>query len=467
MMEFDNLNSELLSNVDSALKYAHRTNSEVAYEIYLYYAHKSSMEINQGVVESSDGVVAGNAVRVVGGSNEKKISFSSSSGVDLERIQANIKEALAFNNALKITDSRFHSFPDPIPGGVEGILSNEIIIASVVDLLPMSQKVVSEAKEVDERIKMTGFSIEILWGGFAIGNSSGVQRASRITSSGASFYCQAIEGDDRKDAYEYSISRERIPEIQGLGETAARKAVKLLNGKILNETTTLPTIWDNIASACFIRAGIGAGSNGSNIVEGLSPLSDRIGDQVATTDFTLLDDGQNPTGAYTHAIDAEGVPQQKTTVVEKGILKSFLFNHYYARIFGTNSTGNCTRGGGIFPSSLPYEEPPAVVATNFVIEPQKLSEEELISQIDRGIYIKEMPLGIFHSNVSTGEFSAVANAAFLIENGELTTPLKAVSVAGSFYTGLKSLLQIGGNPKVTPIGVKTPSLVIDGLSLVF
>ncbi|WP_455140339.1 TldD/PmbA family protein [Candidatus Hodarchaeum mangrovi] len=465
-MEFDNLNSELLSTVDSALKYAHGLDSKVAYEIYLFYAHKSGVDITQGVVESSDGIIAGNAIRVVGGVKEKKISFSSSSGVDLERIKANIKEALAFNDVLKITDSRFQSFPDPIPGGVEGILSNDIIISSAVDLLPMSQQVIDEAKQVDERIKMTGFSMGIFWGGFAVGNSNGVQRASRITSSGASFYCQAVEGDDRKDAYEYAISREKIPEIQGFGEIAARKAVKLLNGKILNETTSLPTVWDNMASACFILAGIGAGSNGSNIVVGLSPLADRIGDQVAVTDFTLLDDGQNPTGAYTHAIDAEGIPQQKTNIVENGVLKSFLFNHYYAKIFGTNSTGNCTRGGGIFPSSLPYEESPAVVATNFLVEPKKFSEEELISQIDRGVYIKEMPMGIFHSNVSTGEFSAVANAAFLIENGELKTPLKAVSVAGSFYTGLKSIRQIGGNLKVTPFGVETPSLVIDGLSLV-
>ncbi|MFX1538217.1 MAG: metallopeptidase TldD-related protein, partial [Promethearchaeota archaeon] len=60
----------------------------------------------------------------------------------------------------------------------------------------------------------------------------------------------------------------------------------------------------------------------------------------------------------------------------------------------------------------------------------------------------------------------IANSAFLIEKGEITTPLKVASVSGSFYEGLKNIIEIGSNKQLTYLGVEIPSLVIDGFSIV-
>jgi predicted Zn-dependent protease len=77
----------------------------------------------------------------------------------------------------------------------------------------------------------------------------------------------------------------------------------------------------------------------------------------------------------------------------------------------------------------------------------------------------DMPLGIFHTNVSTGEFSVVANSVLLIENGEIKGPLEPVSIAGQFYEGFKNLLHVGSDVTLTPYGAQAPSLLFDGFSV--
>ncbi|MFX0209186.1 MAG: metallopeptidase TldD-related protein [Candidatus Hodarchaeota archaeon] len=233
---------------------------------------------------------------------------------------------------------------------------------------------------------------------------------------------------------------------------------------------SIPTIWDNDAAACYIRASLGYSSSGLYVVEGLSPLADKIGDRIANPAFTLTDDGQLPSASTTHSCDTEGYPQGTHKIVENGVLKTFLFNYYYSTIFGTDPTGNCSRrGAGIFPSSLPYEQVPSIDISTLRVKPgsKNKTEDDLISDIDgRALYIRFMPMGIFHSQVSTGEFSAVASEVFLVEKGKIITPLKSASVAGNFYTGLQNIIEIGGNIQWTPFGVETPSLIIDGLSIV-
>ena len=96
-----------------------------------------------------------------------------------------------------------------------------------------------------------------------------------------------------------------------------------------------------------------------------------------------------------------------------------------------------------------------------------MNQEEIISSIDeQAIVVKDFPLGIFHTNVSTGEFSIVATSVFLVEKGEVKNPLQPVTIAGNFYTGLKNLQEIGNDIVVTPFGVEAPTLHFDRFSIV-
>ena len=181
----------------------------------------------------------------------------------------------------------------------------------------------------------------------------------------------------------------------------------------------------------------------------------------------MIDDGQSPDSLGANAIDAEGYPQSKTRVVENGVLKGFLFDTYFGRSFGLESTGNCSRGSSVFGNSTPYESGPTASTKRLRVSPGKQSFDDLISNTEEPtILIKEFPIGIFHGNVATGEFSAVANEAFLVEKGEIKYPLDPVSVAGQFYEGLSNMREIGSDIMNSMFGVDLPTLVFDGFTIV-
>ena len=462
-MNYENLKDELLSVLDSGLKLARKKDHEAEFEIYVFYRHNTRVDVKQGVVEATDGLVEGNAVRVA---KRKSVSFASSSGISADRIEHSLDEATASLKAVSVKDERFRGFCEPLKPSREGTFSSEILSLSKDQLIKYADDLVKEAKEFDPRILYATCNCAADWGGFAVGNTLGLQQASRSASNTCQVCCVAARNEERRTGNEYDISRERVIKSEGLGESAAKQAVALLNAKKLSKTKVLPTVWIPIAASSYLFASLGQSASGRAVVEGLSPLSGRLGKKVAHPDLTVIDDGQEPTSLSTEAVDAEGYPQKRTPLIEKGVLKNFMFDTYYGRIYGAESTGNCSRGG-IFGSGLPYESQLAIQPCYIKVAPRKGTMEKIMKSIDgQAILIADMPIGIFHSNVSTGEFSVVAQSVFLIEKGEKKNPLQPVSVAGNFYKGLQQLIDIGSDSQKTPFSVETPTLIFDGFSVV-
>lgn len=462
-IDYENLNGELLSILDSELKSAKKKDREAEFEIYIFYRHDTRVDVKQGVVEATDGLIEGNAVRAA---KHKTVGFASSSGISADRIEHSLDEAIASLKAVSVKDKRFERFCEPLKPGREGVFSNEILGLSKDKLIEYADGLVREAKETDPRVLYATCSCSADWGGFAVGNTLGLERASRSASNTCQVYCLAANNEERRTGNEYDISRERVIKSEGLGESAAKQAVALLNAKKLGKTKVLPTIWIPIAAGSYLFASLGQSASGRAVVEGLSPLSDKLGKKIAHPNLTVIDDGQEPTSLNTDAVDAEGYPQKRKSLIEKGVLKNFLFDTYYARIYGAQSTGNCSRGG-IFGSSLPYESPLSIQPCYVRVEPGKRNMEKIIESIDgQAILIADMPIGIFHSSVATGEFSAVAQSVYLIEKGEKKHPLQPVSLAGNFYKGLQQLIDIGNDSQRTPFSVETPTLIFDGFSVV-
>ncbi len=462
-MEFDNLKEELLAEVDSGLKYARSLNNQAEFEIYLIYQSKSHVSIKQGVVEATDGVIAGNAVRAA---LKNSVSFSSSSGISSDRIRNSIQEALASLETVSVKDKRFQGFCSPTPPGKEGAFSDEILALTTEDLVRASETMVKEANICDKRI-LGGASCSMIWRGFAIGNSQGLIQASRTAYNDVEVLALAIEGEERRSASEELVSREKPIVVEGLGTQAAKKALNLLGAKKFGETKRVPTLWVPIAAASYILSSLGRSVIGKHVVEKQSPIAEKLDEKLTIPQFTLIDNGQNPKSIATDAIDAEGHPRGQTKIIDEGVLKHFLFDTYYGRIYGSGSTGNCQRGLGFYERSLPYETAPEIAETSLEVSAGSKSEEELISDIDsQAILIADMPIGIGHTTVSTGEFSVVANSVYLVENGEKKWPLQPLSVSGNFYKGLESLRAIGNNLEITPLSVTIPTLVFDGFTIV-
>ena len=463
-MHFDEMKDELLSVTDTGLKYAKSLDSSTEFEVYVYYSNKITAQILQGVVSAKSGAVAGTAVRAAKG---KQLSFAVASGVTADRIKLAAKEALSIIQSVKVEDERFQGFADPCGVGKEGAHHDDILSIGTDDLINTCESVIKEASEVDERVKVVSTQAEVEWGGYAVGNTRGVLAATRGVQNNIQCNVQAFENEERRGASQYDQARDRLCKAEGIGKTAAEFAVGSLGAKKLDLTTKMPTIWTPIPGSLFVLSSLAQSAVGRPVVDKVSPLCDRIGDTIASDKLTIVDDGQNPKSISTQAIDAEGLPQRANPIIERGVLRNFLFDSYFGRAMGLDSTGNCARGSGVFGGETPYETRPSASTTELDVDPGKKSLDELIGAIDgKAILVRDFPLGIFHSSVATGEFSCVAGSSYLVENGELKGSVKPVSIAGNYYEGFKNLLDIGSDKERSPFGVSLPTLVMDGFSIV-
>ncbi|MDI6846680.1 MAG: metallopeptidase TldD-related protein, partial [Candidatus Bathyarchaeia archaeon] len=169
-----------------------------------------------------------------------------------------------------------------------------------------------------------------------------------------------------------------------------------------------------------------------------SAFKGKIGEKVASEIVTIYDDGLFNGGLRTWKFDGEGVPQQKTLIIEKGILRNFIYDDYTAKKEGKESTGNASRAG--------YLSTPNVEATNFHLMAGNKSPKELITEVDEGLLVYYLQ-GAHSSNPASGEFSVVATPAWKIKNGEIAYATKGAMLAGNIFEVLTNVSALADNER--------------------
>ncbi len=252
----------------------------------------------------------------------------------------------------------------------------------------------------------------------------------------------------------------KLLDFSEVGTKAAERAVKMLDAKPFGKSLKITTVWENVAIENLLKLMVGSAVSGRNVQEGgKSFFEGKKNESVANDVVTIVDDGQLPEGLMTFKTDMEGVPSQSTTLIEKGILKNYIYDSYSAFQEERQSTGNANRQ---WPE--PFLHVPTVSTTNLVLKAGTKNLDGLVERVDEGILITDFVMGVGHSNKITGEFSVVAPNAFFVKSGEIKHPLEPVTVAGNFFNSLKKMTDIGSDPKVTSVG-KIPSLTIEDLTV--
>lgn len=191
----------------------------------------------------------------------------------------------------------------------------------------------------------------------------------------------------------------------------------------------------------------------SSVHKGRSLFKDRLGDRVASSCLTVVDDGRIPRGMGSSSLDGEGVPCSRKVLIDRGELKGFLHCLGSAKREGTVSTGNGFRG---------ISSNPDVDVTNLFIEKGQSSPDYMVSQIGRGIWVSEFQ-GLHTVNSVTGELSLGAKGT-LIENGVLKGPVSGITVAGNLLDLIGNLSSVGDD--LTFFGdIGAPSMVIKDVAL--
>jgi PmbA protein len=377
-----------------------------------------------------------------------------SSDFSEDGIQRLISGALEL--ARVTSEDVFSGIPEPDQlGSLQGDL--KLYYEDVYSLPPderidYARRAERAALEADPRMKNSdGGSFDAATGNKVLANSHGFVGEYRRSycSVSAAPIAQDANGNMQRD-YWFALSRtmSKLESAESVGREAARRTLRRLGSRKI-ASTQVPIVLDPMVAGSILD-NIFDAINGDAIYRQSSFLVNKLGEQVAARNITVVDDGTIPGGFGTEPFDGEGVPTRRTVVIENGVLKSYLLNTYTAKKLGLKTTGNASRG---------LAGTPGIGAGNFYLQKGDRTPQQIIGNIKQGLYVFQF-LG-FGVNLVTGDFSRGVSGLW-IENGELTYPVEEVTVAGNLKEMLNNISEIGNDLEFRG-STAAPTLRIDGM----
>ncbi|MDR0372213.1 MAG: TldD/PmbA family protein [Nitrososphaerota archaeon] len=426
----------LISLAEDAVKSALKLGASEA-EAYVYDGQATNIGIDLGQISKTNRIIdRGLGIRVI---VDKAVGFAYTNIISNPQTVEN-----AATQALSAAKA---SRPDPDWQGLpqkksysttEGTFDPKIVDLSPEDLIKVTANMLDAAGEVDK----SAFPIE---GGVgsgyvanAVANSNGIAAFDRGTIVECSLAALAKDGTSVTPVcFEFDASRNYRLDPSWVGREAAKLAVSALKPKPV-ETQTAKVILTQFALQDLFAYTLMVAVKADCVQRSQSPFKGKIGTQVASENLSIYDDGLYPKGLRTAVFDGEGVPQQKTPLIEKGVLHSFLYDTYSARKDGRESTGNASRAE--------YLSTPSINPSNFHILPGSKTPQQLLAEVEEGFIIYYLQ-GAHSSNPVSGEFSVVANPCWKIKNGEIAHPCRGVMLAGNIFELLKNIIEVGVNER--------------------
>ncbi|HHR5900852.1 TPA: metalloprotease TldD [Providencia alcalifaciens] len=279
---------------------------------------------------------------------------------------------------------------------------------------------------------------------------------------------RGASGGGGRYGYEYFLE---IHQGQVLAEQYAREAVRmaLVNlSAIAAPAGMMPVVLGAGWPGVLLHEAVGHGLEGDFNRRGTSVFSGKMGEQVASSLCTVVDDGTIAGRRGSLAIDDEGVPGQYNVLIENGILRNYIQDKHNARLMGVAPTGNARRES--------YAHLPMPRMTNTYMLAGESTPEEIISSVEKGLYAPNFGGG--QVDITSGKFVFSTSEAYLIENGKITSPVKGATLIGSGVEAMQQISMVGNDLALdkgvgvcgkegqsVPVGVGQPTLKLDKMTV--
>jgi PmbA protein len=309
----------------------------------------------------------GTAVRVI---RNGQLGFSASTDETvINKLAANALESAAYG------DQAPFSFPDPKPGPAVRTFDKAVADLPIARLVEIGKEILDLVLQVEPDARCN-IGLERSLVTASIRNQKGLDVSFQTSPLSLGLEIDRIEGDDVLILYDQ------------LGTTVwendyldfARKLVEKLK-----KARTITSIKPGKMPVLFAPTGtlalglpLSQGLNGKEVYKGTSPIKDKVGEKLFDEKITIIDDGTIDGKFASASYDDEGVPRRRNVLVEKGVLKSFIYDLKTAAQSGVESTGNASR-------QLFY--PPEPSFTNFIIQPGQTPLKDILAGIDEGIIV--------------------------------------------------------------------------------
>jgi TldD protein len=222
--------------------------------------------------------------------------------------------------------------------------------------------------------------------------------------------------------------------LERAAETAAKRAVMMLSARKA-PAGIMPVVLSSEAGGTMIHEAVGHGLEADLAQSGLSVYSGKIGERIASPIITVVDDSTLPGRRGSFRFDDEGTEAHRTLLVDRGVLKTFLYDRLTAMKDGARSTGNGRRES--------YKHRPIPRMTNTMIAPGTADPGEILRMTPKGLFVRKMGGG--QVNTVNGDFVFEVSEGYLIENGGIGEPVRGATLIGNGPRVLMSIDRVGSD----------------------
>lgn len=402
-------------------------------EVYLVEEESTPVQFGNNEVKRIDSKkTLGVTLRVI--DPEGRMGFASGTQLDQETL---IQQAMI---SAKYGDKTEIVFPNEQQTEEVQCYDPKVANLTAEEMVEQGQTILTIIQELDSSIKC---DLDI---------SKDIQRVKMINSSGLNVSFEktnygiylASRGEDGFRLYSdfdiyskyFTFDRDRLEKFVKYHQLSLNR-FKVTTGKmdiLFNPKAMWPFLYR-----------LFSGVNGTSINKNITPLKGRLGEEIFNPLVSFTDDPTYPGGLASTPYDDEGSVAQKTSIVEKGILKNYLFNLDNAREFGTKSTGNGFKKV-LFAKGI--DQQPATYASNFNLLPGESTFEEMVQSMKRGIIVNEI-MGGHTGNIQAGEFGLNIVTGFLVEDGKIKGKVVDAMVSGNIYDLFKKVTMVGNEMQST------------------
>jgi TldD protein len=411
-----------------------RSGGEFA-EVFAEDKRNSSARLDDGKVEElTSGLDRGAGIRVVRGDTTGFAHTSDLSENGL-RSAAEAAAAAARGGGGGVKEVAVTRQTVDRPHEVQ-IMPEDVPKAAKVELLQRAEQAArAEGDSVRQVSALTADSRRHI----LIANSDGVLVEDDQVRTRFMVQCVAVGDTGMQTGYEgpgRTIGFELYDEIdvEDVARTAARRSLEMLKARPA-PSGKLPVVLKKGAGGVLFHEACGHGLEADLVGKDASVFRGKVGEQVASPLVTLVDDGTYAREWGTYAVDDEGNPAQRNTLIENGVLTDYMWDFLRARKEGRTSSGNGRRQS--------YQHLPMVRMTNTYVLEGEEDPEEIIRQTPHGVYCVQ--LGGGQVNTATGDFVFGITEAYMIENGEVTDPIRSANLIGNGPEVLQLIDAVGND----------------------
>jgi len=263
-----------------------------------------------------------------------------------------------------------------------------------------------------------------------------------------------INGTDMLFVGESASSCHPVLESKIVTEVVLRQ-LELAKNRASAPSKSLPVIFTPHGVTSALILPLMVAFNGKTVLEGASPVGNKLGQPVFDQKLWLWDDPTIVFRPSSRPCDDEGIPSQRTPLVEEGAVTNFLYDLQTAALAHARSTGNGSRSHGGLPAPAP---------SAFIIAPGSTNFAEMVQDIKEGLVIEQL-MGAGQGNILGGDFSGNVLLGYKVENGKIVGRVKDTMVSGNVYQALKDITAIGSETKWVDGFLQTPHIYCPSLSV--